>query len=339
MQRVVIAAVAQNGVIGDGQEIPWSIPEDWDRFRSLTTGNFVIMGRATYEAIGDPLPNRTTIVLTSNPDEFEVPAPQGRTRVVVAPDFEQAYRLAITARGSVADSIVYVAGGGQVYQEAIDKVDALDITWVKKDASGDVRFPEIDQDKWLEVRRQEHPTHDYVKYVPRSFTDRLTLVPATVADAEDWARLFSRPDVAELAPERELESVEGARRYLQLVQEDWDQHSLDLWTIRLTETGEFIGVGGLNKVTLENGDKVWLLEYQLVPEQQGNGYTPEMVTKAFERVRRIDREARVRALIAPRNVKSMAIAEEAGLKRIEERTNSHGEPVFLYQGWVRQLLG
>ena len=337
MQSVTIAAVAENGVIGDGKDIPWRIDEDWERFRQLTTDNFVLMGRSTYESIGHPLPNRTTIVVTRQPD-FVVPASQGKTRVLFSNSIEEAIVQARTARGSLAKNIIYVAGGGEIYAQTMDLASALDITEVKLSPEGTVHFPEIDTDRWLEVRREVHETHDYVKYVPVLHTERLTLVPATPADAAEWKRLADHPVVAEQSPALHVVDEAEAAERLGRRAASWDANSLDQWTIRRTEDNEFVGIGGLRRKELENGDHVWLLDYQLVPELQGNGYTPEMVTAALQQVRKVDREARVRAMIRPRNVKSIEIAEEAGLKKIEERTDPSGQPIYLFQGWVRELV-
>lgn len=336
MQIVMIAAVAENGVIGDGKDVPWRIKEDWERFKELTTDNFLIMGRKTYESIGRPLPNRTTVVLTRG-DDFEPPAAMGKTRVLVAHSLDEAIRTARTARGSLADDIIYVAGGGEVYAEAMDRADALDITEVKQQATGDVTFPTIDPERWLEIRRESHDGYDFVKYVPRTFTERLTLVPATTADVEDWKVIWDDERIWSHDPDNRVADDDQAMLRLEDITQGWDENSLDLWTIRRTTDDEFLGVGGLQRTTLENGDKVWFLRYQLRPELQGNGYTPEMVTAALQQVRLVDREARVRALIKPRNVKSLEIAEQAGLKRVEERTDALGDTVYLYQGWVRQL--
>ena len=337
MQIVSIAAVAENMVIGDGKDVPWRIPSDWDRFRELTSDNFVIMGRSTYESIGRPLPNRTTVVVTRN-EAFEAPPAQGKTRVLVAHSIDEAIRTARTSRGSMADDIIYIAGGGQIYAQTMDKVDALDITWVKQTPEGSVHFPEIDENTWFQIRREEHGTHDFTKYVPISHTERLTLIPGTVNDVDDWKRIWEDERIWEHDPERiKLKDEQDATDRLQAVTRGWDENSLDLWTIRLTETGEFLGIGGVQRVTLENGDKVWMLRFQLLPEKQGNGYTPEMISKALERVRQVDREARVRLLIRPKNAKSIALAEEAGLKRVEERQDAIGKTVYLYQGWVRQI--
>ncbi|MGD7734108.1 dihydrofolate reductase [Propionibacteriaceae bacterium G57] len=337
MQIVTIAAVAQNGVIGDGLDIPWSIPEDWDRFRSLTTGNFVVMGRSTYESIGRPLPNRTTVVVTRQQD-FEAPKPIGRTRVLVAHGVDEALHMARTARGSLPKDITYIAGGGEIYAQTMDKANALDITVVKTSPEGSVHFPEIDLGKWLEVRREQHETHDYVKYVPRTFTERLTLVPATPADAGEWLALAQHPDVAAQSPELVVRDEAEAVERLGRRAASWDAWSLDQWTIRRTADDAFIGIGGLRRKELENGDHVWSLDYQLVPEMQGNGYTPEMVMAALQQVRLVDREARVRAMIRPRNVKSIEIAQEAGLQKVEERVDAAGNPIYLFQGWVRHLV-
>lgn len=134
---VIVAAVADNGVIGSGNRLVWRLRTDLKRFRLLTLGRPVVMGRKTFDSIGKPLPGRETIVVTRDPGF----APAG---VHLAGSLDEALELgrqiALTLN---ADSIA-VAGGGEIYAQALPRADRLEITHVHADPPGDVRFPAID---------------------------------------------------------------------------------------------------------------------------------------------------------------------------------------------------
>ena len=166
---VGIAAVARNGVIGAGSDIPWRIPEDWRRFRSLTMGHALVMGRKTYDSIGRPLPGRTTIVVTRDPS-WRV------DHVRVATTVEQALALAAES----PSSCVFVAGGGEIYRACWDRLDRLEITEVHLEPTGDVTFPAIDPDAWQETSREDQDGFSWVRYARRSGTEEgtRTLTPA-----------------------------------------------------------------------------------------------------------------------------------------------------------------
>ena len=145
-----IAAVARNGVIGAGNDIPWRIKEDWARFKSITMGHVLIMGRKTYDSIGRPLPGRTTVVVTRDPD-WRVDG------VLVARSLDDAF-----AQASAQDAEkLFVAGGGQLYAAAWDRLDRLEITEVDVAPDGDVRFPAIGPE-WLEVSRDQRDGYAFV---------------------------------------------------------------------------------------------------------------------------------------------------------------------------------
>jgi dihydrofolate reductase len=149
MDILVVAAMAENGVIGRGNALPWRLKSDMQHFRALTMGKPVIMGRKTYLSIGKPLPGRTTIVV-SRDSAFAAPG------LVVAPSLDAALA---TARGDAlrrnADAIV-VAGGAEIYAQALALATRLVITEVHKRVDGDARFPAIDPDLWQESERLEH---------------------------------------------------------------------------------------------------------------------------------------------------------------------------------------
>jgi len=126
----IIVAVSKNGVIGVDNKLPWNLPEDLKRFKELTTGNVVIMGRKTYESIGKPLPNRINIVVTRDKNFF-VPG------VLSANSLDSALLKA----GGNKD--IFIIGGGEIYKQSMGFVDKLYITEVDMEVEGDTTFPTI----------------------------------------------------------------------------------------------------------------------------------------------------------------------------------------------------
>ena len=149
---VLVAAVARNRVIGDGPDIPWQLPGEQRLFKGLTWGHTLLMGRATYESIGRPLPGRTTIVLTRSPD-------WSADGVLVAHDLPQALAIADTLDGEVM-----VAGGGQVYAAALPVADEQVVSEVDLEPSGDAFYPDFDRGEWHEIAREHHDGYDRVTY-------------------------------------------------------------------------------------------------------------------------------------------------------------------------------
>ena len=147
---VLVAAVAENGVIGNGPDIPWRIPGEQAEFKRLTLGHTLVMGRTTYESIGRPLPGRTTIVLTRDPG-------WQADGVLVAHDLDDALAQAESLPGDVM-----VAGGAQVYAAAMPYADEQVITEVHQDPEGDVLYPTFDPSEWTETRREPGDDYDRV---------------------------------------------------------------------------------------------------------------------------------------------------------------------------------
>ena len=141
--RSIIVAVAENGVIGDQNRLLWHISEDLRRFKELTTGHPVIMGRKTFESIGRPLPNRTNVVITRQ----EGLALAGCTVVHSLPE-----ALALFAE----EEEVFVIGGAQIYAEALPLADRLYLTRVGRAYEGDTCFPAWDPSEWELLEREEH---------------------------------------------------------------------------------------------------------------------------------------------------------------------------------------
>jgi dihydrofolate reductase len=166
MQIVLIAAIADNGVIGRDGTMPWRLKSDMRHFRALTLDKPVVMGRKTYLSLSiKPLPRRTNIVV-SRDHNFSAPG------IVVAPSLEVALQA---ARGDAlrrrADAIM-VIGGGEIYAQAMPRADRLEITQVHAAPQGDARFPAIDPAVWRESARAAHPAgpdddagYDLVTYV------------------------------------------------------------------------------------------------------------------------------------------------------------------------------
>jgi dihydrofolate reductase len=146
---VLVAAVADNGVIGRNNALPWHLRSDLQRFRALTIGKPVVMGRKTYLSIGKPLPGRTNIVVTRNA-AFNAPG------VVAAADFDAALRVArgdALRRGTDAVAII---GGTDIFAQAMPLADRLEITHVHTRPEGDVLFPPIDSQVWRVGGSSEH---------------------------------------------------------------------------------------------------------------------------------------------------------------------------------------
>jgi dihydrofolate reductase len=147
---VLIVAVADNGVIGSRGALPWRLKSDMQRFKAITTGKPVVMGRKTFASIGKPLPGRTNIVVTRDANF--------RARgAVVAGSFADARAVALgDAMRRLAPDIA-VIGGAEIYQQWIDIADRLEVTEVHARPEGDAYFTAIDAANWEEVARLRHP--------------------------------------------------------------------------------------------------------------------------------------------------------------------------------------
>lgn len=158
MRIIGIAIVSSNGVIGDGQRQPFEIAEDWARYKRVTHGHPMIMGRATHDAIGRWLPGRTTIVVTRDPARIELPG-DGRAVGHAVASLDEALELARSL-----DDEIYVAGGGTIYQQAWPVLTDLDLTEVDAEAEGTVLFPRVEPGEWEESGRDERDGYAFVRY-------------------------------------------------------------------------------------------------------------------------------------------------------------------------------
>lgn len=146
MTLSIIVAMAENRVIGRVGSLPWHLPDDLKRFKTLTIGHHLIMGRKTWDSIGRPLPGRTSIVLTRNP-AFQVAG------VTTAADMHSA----LAAAGP--DSEVFVIGGAEVYAQALPLAQRIFLTLVHESVEGDTVFPPLDPRDWA-LRNEEHHAAD-----------------------------------------------------------------------------------------------------------------------------------------------------------------------------------
>jgi len=143
----LIAAVARNGVIGVDNHLPWRLPEDMKRFRDLTTGHSVVMGRRTWESIGKPLPARQNMVVTHTPPRS-------------VPGVEFARSLDEALERATRPEPVFIIGGEALYREALPRAELLYLTEIVGDFQGDARFPDFDRALWRETSRTEHGALD-----------------------------------------------------------------------------------------------------------------------------------------------------------------------------------
>ncbi len=146
-----IVAVSENGVIGRKNDLPWKLSADLRRFKQLTTGNAIIMGRKTFDSIGRPLPGRTSIVMTRDPG-YESPG------VVVVHSFDQAVAACEDQQEG------FVIGGEAVFREALPRTQRLYLTRVHADVEGDVYFPEADLAGWKLLQQERHSEDDKNDY-------------------------------------------------------------------------------------------------------------------------------------------------------------------------------
>lgn len=150
MRISLIVAVDERGGIGLKNRLPWHLPDDLKRFKQLTMGHYLILGRKTYESIGKPLPGRKIIVLSRSQRE------KGDADVLFAQDFDSA--LAICRQAGETE--VFVAGGAEVFQAALPRAQKIYLTRVLATVEADTFFPPWDETEWVIVHQFEHPADE-----------------------------------------------------------------------------------------------------------------------------------------------------------------------------------
>lgn len=150
---ILIAAIAENNALGKNNDLLWHLPKDFKRFKEITSGHHIIMGRKTFESFPKPLPNRTHVIITRQKDYV-------CEGCIVVQDLEKA--IAVCPK----NEDIFVIGGGEIYSQSIHLADQLDITRVHHSFEADVFFPEIDPEIWeliseeVHLKDEKHP-YDY----------------------------------------------------------------------------------------------------------------------------------------------------------------------------------
>jgi dihydrofolate reductase len=148
---IIIAAVAENNALGKNNDLLWHLPNDFKRFKEITSGHHIIMGRKTFESFPKPLPNRTHVII-SRQKNYQ---PQG---CIVVSDIKSAIEVC------PKNDDTFIIGGGEIYKQSINLADKLDITLVHKSFDADVYFPEIDAEIWeleSETNNSKDEKHPY----------------------------------------------------------------------------------------------------------------------------------------------------------------------------------
>lgn len=146
----IIAAASENNALGKDNDLVWHLPDDFKRFKELTSGNYILMGRKTYESFPKPLPNRKHLIITRQ-DNYQVPE-----NCFVFDSISSALQ-------SVDNADVWIIGGGEIYNQSMGIADRIELTRVNSEFEADTFFPEIG-DEWELVKEEYHPVDDRHKY-------------------------------------------------------------------------------------------------------------------------------------------------------------------------------
>lgn len=161
MKKIIISAVAKNGVIGKSNgEMPWHVKEEFKHFKNTTFGFPIVMGRKTFETLGKPLKGRLNCIVTKNKN-YRVPFEE----VKIFNDLEESFEYLEKAN----EKKIFIIGGGKIYEQSIHVADEMIISYMNFDAEGDVYFPEIDKNIWeveSKDKRDEFEIFYYVRKIP-----------------------------------------------------------------------------------------------------------------------------------------------------------------------------
>lgn len=147
----IIVAVADNGVIGSGNQLPWRLPDDLKRFKALSLGKPIVMGRKTFDSIGRPLPGRLNIVISRQPG-LEIPG------CTVVTSIDEGLVVARAAEPSTPE--IVIVGGADIYRQILPRVRTIHLTRVHAEVAGDVVFPKLQEHEWREVAKEYHPADE-----------------------------------------------------------------------------------------------------------------------------------------------------------------------------------
>jgi dihydrofolate reductase len=159
-----IVAMAENGVIGRNNQLPWHLPADLKHFKNITSGHAILMGRKTFESIGRPLPQRTNIVLTRN-ERYQADG------CLIAKTLEEAVAL------TPPHQDLFIIGGAEIYKQYLPQVQKLYLTLIHQSFSGDAYFPAIDMNDWKETSRIRHEADEAHAYA-YSFVELERMLPS-----------------------------------------------------------------------------------------------------------------------------------------------------------------
>ena len=142
---IIIAAASENNALGKDNTLVWHLPDDFKRFKILTSGHYIIMGRKTFESFPKPLPNRTHVIITRQKG-YEVP--EG---CLVVPSIEAAVSVC------PKEEDIFIIGGGEIYKQSFEVATKIELTRVHTEVEADTFFPEIDNSKWKLIFEESHP--------------------------------------------------------------------------------------------------------------------------------------------------------------------------------------
>jgi dihydrofolate reductase len=147
----IIAAASENNALGKDNDLVWHLPDDFKRFKDLTSGNYILMGRKTFETFPKPLPNRTHLIITRQ-EEYSVPE-----KCFTFDSIQSAFDKVLS------DNDIWIIGGGEIYKQSMGIADRIELTRVHSDFEADTFFPEIGKE-WKLVSEEYHPSDDRHKY-------------------------------------------------------------------------------------------------------------------------------------------------------------------------------
>ena len=154
----IIAAAGQNNELGKDNDLIWHLPDDFKRFKALTTGHYIIMGRKTFESFPKPLPNRTHIIITRDTTYCPKISPDQEQNIIVVHSLDQALLK------TTGQQTVFIIGGGEIYSLSMEVADRIELTRVHDRFEADTFFPEIDTSRWQKTSEIHHDIDEQYLY-------------------------------------------------------------------------------------------------------------------------------------------------------------------------------
>ena len=150
----IVAAAGQNNELGKDNDLIWHLPDDFKRFKELTSGHYIIMGRKTFESFPKPLPNRTHIIITRDTTYLPKVTPDQEQNIIVVHSLDQALLKA------ASQETIFIIGGGEIYNLSMEVADRIELTRVHQTFEADTFFPEIDTSRWQKTSETPHETDE-----------------------------------------------------------------------------------------------------------------------------------------------------------------------------------